>query len=89
MLFGKTIDRQLENRPQKIKFCTKCVVSNQRPRITFDEKGVCSACQYAYEKHHKIDWAEREKMLIDLLVKFIHFLVLNYLFSVIRSRSRW
>lgn len=67
MLFDKTLDKQLAKRPQEVKFCKRCVVSNQRPRITFDENGVCSACHYAYQKHHVIDWAEREKMLIDLL----------------------
>ncbi len=70
MLFGgKTLDRQLAKRPKAVFFCKKCVVSNQRPRITFDKNGVCSACDYAYEKHHVIDWKEREKMLLDLLAK--------------------
>jgi N-acetyl sugar amidotransferase len=69
MLFGKTLDRQLEKRPQEIIFCKKCVVSNQRPRIILDENGVCSACNYAYEKHHVIDWDEREKMLLELLAR--------------------
>lgn len=67
MLFGKTLDRQLEKRPGKVRFCTKCVVSNQRPRITFDSEGVCSACRYAHEKHREIDWKEREARLIGLL----------------------
>lgn len=70
MLFGKTLDRQLEKLPKEIKFCKKCVVSNQRPRITFNEEGVCSACQYAYEKHNIIDWDEREKKLKDLLDRY-------------------
>ncbi|MCF7907799.1 MAG: N-acetyl sugar amidotransferase [Candidatus Omnitrophica bacterium] len=70
MLFpGKTLDRQLAKSPKEVKYCTKCVVSNQRPRITFDENGVCSACNYAYLKHNKIDWAKREKMLLELLDK--------------------
>lgn len=70
MLFNKTLDKQLEKRPKEVKFCNKCVVSNQRPRITFDENGVCSACNYAYLKHNVIDWKEREKMLLDLLNKY-------------------
>lgn len=70
MLFGKTLDKQLEKRPKEVKFCKKCVVSNQRPRITFDENGVCSACWYAHQKHNVIDWNEREKMLVDLLDKY-------------------
>ena len=28
------------NLPEKVHFCKKCVISNQRPRITFDEKGI-------------------------------------------------
>lgn len=67
MLFGKTLDRQLGKGPAEVKFCRKCVVSNQRPRITLDEDGTCSACRYAYKKHHVIDWDEREKMLVELL----------------------
>ncbi|HOW27026.1 MAG TPA: N-acetyl sugar amidotransferase [Elusimicrobiota bacterium] len=71
LLFGgKTLDKQLEHRPEHVTYCTKCVVSNQRPRITFDDKGVCSACHYAHEKHNVIDWNEREKMLVDLLDRY-------------------
>ena len=70
MLLHKTLDRQLANRPQEVKYCTKCVVSNQRPRIIFDENGVCSACQYAHLKHHVIDWRQREEMLVELLARY-------------------
>jgi N-acetyl sugar amidotransferase len=52
--------------PSYIAFCNKCTISNQRPRITFDEKGVCSACNYAEYKRSKIDWHQRETELIDL-----------------------
>lgn len=57
------------NLPTEVKFCKKCTVSNQRPRITFDEHGVCSACNYAEYKRNKIDWSIREKELIDLCNK--------------------
>lgn len=56
--------------PPEVKFCKKCTVSNQRPRITFDENGVCSACNYAEYKRQKVDWAEREKELIDLCNRY-------------------
>ncbi len=65
----KSLDKQLLENPKIVKFCTRCVVSNQRPRITFDANGVCSACHYAYRKHHIIDWEQREKELIKLLDK--------------------
>lgn len=68
-LLADKLDKQLADQPKDVKYCKKCVVSNQRPRIQFDEDGVCSACRYAEQKKHEIDWAEREKMLWDLCNK--------------------
>lgn len=48
-----------------IEFCRRCVISTQRPRITFDEQGVCSACRFA-EKKRKIDWNARDVELRSL-----------------------
>src|SRR4051812_4972992 len=64
------LDRQLPAIPREVRYCTSCVISNQRPRITFDERGVCSACRYSYEKHHVIDWGDRERQLMELLDKY-------------------
>lgn len=55
--------------PDTIRFCKKCTVSNQRPRISFDENGICSACNFAEFKRHKIDWHQREKELVELCDK--------------------
>lgn len=70
--------------PEEVKFCRKCVISNQRPNsavefkhtsktkketIHFDENDICSACRIAEEKK-KIDWEEREKELIDLCNRY-------------------
>jgi N-acetyl sugar amidotransferase len=55
------------NLPSEVSYCTKCTISNQRPRITFDEKGVCSACNYAEFKKNSINWTDREKELVILL----------------------
>ena len=67
-----------------IKFCIKCVESNQRflgsvthedrkgkyqQRTLFNENQVCSACSY-YEYKKNIDWKEREKELKDLLDQY-------------------
>ena len=54
------------NLPLDVRFCKKCTISNQRPRITFDDKGVCSACNYAEYKRTRVDWKERERELRDL-----------------------
>ncbi len=71
--------------PSEVKFCKKCVISNQRPSSTvefkssskdkkevidFDEEGVCSACRYHETKEADIDWTEREKTLLKLCDKY-------------------
>jgi N-acetyl sugar amidotransferase len=56
--------------PLTVRYCTKCVVSNQRPRITFDADGVCNACRFSERKHTKIDWAVRDKELRSLCDRF-------------------
>lgn len=69
--------------PPEVKFCVRCVLSNQRPNsavefshtikskkttIHFDEKGVCDACR-VIENKKSINWQEREKELIKLCDK--------------------
>lgn len=71
--------------PEKVQFCKKCVISNQRPSstiefkseqgenkkvINFDENGICSACVYHEEKERGINWHERENKLAELLSRF-------------------
>jgi N-acetyl sugar amidotransferase len=60
---------ELYNLPPEVKFCKTCTVSNQRPRITFDENGICSACNFASMKRNSIDWTLREKELQELCNK--------------------
>jgi N-acetyl sugar amidotransferase len=70
--------------PEKVVFCNRCVMSNQRPasypefkhtrdRITptlrIDEEGVCDACRYAVKKE-QIDWSAREAELHKLLDQY-------------------
>lgn len=71
--------------PNEVKFCKKCVISNQRPSstvefrnekgekkqvINFNDEGVCSACVYHEEKETGIDWIARDQQLVELLAKF-------------------
>lgn len=66
--------------PETVRFCSKCVISNQRPNstiefkhsrqslkqtIAFDSDGVCDACRVA-ESKEQIDWASREHELREL-----------------------
>jgi N-acetyl sugar amidotransferase len=67
--------------PIEVKFCNKCVMSNQRPASTvefkhtkdskkttlnFDRDGVCDACRHAEHKN-SINWEKREEELLKLL----------------------
>lgn len=49
-----------------VRFCTRCVMSNQRPRIAFNDEGVCFACLYADHKRSGIDWQARRDSLARL-----------------------
>lgn len=60
------LDKQMPDLPKEVVYCKNCVTSNQRPRIRFNEQGVCSACEYAHEKDHIIDWDARERELQEL-----------------------
>ena len=70
--------------PEEVIYCTRCVMSNQRPssypefhhtrgRITptlaIDEEGICDACRFAEQKAD-IDWGSREQELLVLLDRY-------------------
>lgn len=50
-----------------MKYCSKCLMPETRPRIEFDEHGVCNACTWTEEKKDKIDWTIRQKELANLV----------------------
>ena len=67
--------------PERVLFCKRCVISNQRPNstiefqnipgsvkstIAFDEDGICDACRFAEKKASEIDWSAREAELRNL-----------------------
>jgi N-acetyl sugar amidotransferase len=56
----------LYNLPEEVKFCARCTISNQRPRITFDDEGVCSACRFGERKRTQVDWDDRDRQLREL-----------------------
>ncbi len=78
-------DDQLEvyyGLPQKVEFCSECVMSNQKPNSCFEfehtiqskkasmkiqKDGVCDACHANHNKeNHHIDWKARERELREL-----------------------
>ena len=71
--------------PRDVAFCSRCVISNQRPNSTveykhtreskkttirFDDEGVCDACRFAERKRGGIDWADRQRELRGLCDRF-------------------
>ena len=71
--------------PREVKFCKKCVMSNQRPSsrsefrhdktsktvaIHFDDEGVCDACRYNERKAREIDWSRRRNELAELCDRY-------------------
>ena len=61
---------KLYNLPREIRYCKKCVISNQRPRIKFNNDGVCYPCLYWEKKQNEIDWDSRKKKFIKILDKY-------------------
>ena len=70
--------------PPEVKFCSNCVMSNQRPvseiefkhtiktkkrTLNFNEDDLCDACLNA-QKKEDIDWKNREEELLQLLDKY-------------------
>ena len=53
---------------QKIFWCKTCLAMSTRRRITFNEQGQCSACQWKLRKE-SLNWGTREKQLRELLDK--------------------
>lgn len=67
MVFKRSnLEQQVPNLPNKVQWCRSCLMSNQRPRIIFDENAICSGCINSKGKR-KINWHDREKELHRLL----------------------
>src|SRR4051812_33190077 len=49
-----------------VRYCTRCIMPDTRPRIGFDEHGVCNACRNAEEKE-LIDWDARRAEFLELI----------------------
>jgi N-acetyl sugar amidotransferase len=50
-------------------YCKKCVIPDTRPGISFNDKGICSACQ-AYENRALIDYNLRWRELENICAKY-------------------
>lgn len=81
----KTVTETFFGLPAEVRFCSRCVISNQRPSSTVefkhtrDEKkktisipddGVCDACRYHNVKDEGINWDQREEQLVALCDRY-------------------
>ena len=53
---------------KNIFWCKNCLNASTRPRITFDNRGICNACQWS-EKKKKINWKKRQLFLKNYFKK--------------------
>lgn len=51
-----------------MRFCSKCLIPDSRPAVTFDDEGVCYACR-SFAKRGEIDWDTRKQDFIALVEK--------------------
>lgn len=70
-LINKKINiTKMYNLPRDVFYCKKCVISNQRPRIKFNDAGICYPCLYWDKKNKEIDWDFRKKKFLKILEKY-------------------
>lgn len=86
--FGMTENNQLNTNyyglPEEVKFCKRCVISNQHPNSTQEflhnkeskketikfRGGICDACLACEKKEKEIDWKQRERELKELCDRY-------------------
>lgn len=50
-------------------YCTRCLLPNTKPDLSFNQEGVCNACEN-YENRETIDWSQREKDFHEIINHF-------------------
>ena len=59
----------IQNPSLIMKYCSKCLMPDTRPGLTFNQEGVCAAC-INFEKQKSTDWNKRWNELEQLCDKF-------------------
>jgi N-acetyl sugar amidotransferase len=85
--FNESVEKPeaLYGLPKDVAFCSRCVISNQRPNsavefehthnsdkstIFFDKDNICDACHIAEAKRSTVDWQQREVQLRELCDRY-------------------
>lgn len=53
----------------EVRYCSACLMPDTRPRIVFDDEGVCNACRNA-ETKEQIDWDARRAEFLDYVARY-------------------
>lgn len=53
-------------RGRTVRYCSRCIMPDTRPRIVFDDEGVCNACRNT-ERKERIDWDARRAEFLSLV----------------------
>ena len=51
-----------------LNYCNRCLFPETKPDLSFDDLGICSACQAAEQKYKNIDWS-KEKLNLRKFLK--------------------
>ncbi len=53
----------------EVHYCSRCILPSTKPDLSFDENGLCHACQN-YDNRPAIDWDIRDRELKEILNKY-------------------
>tara|TARA_B100001057_G_scaffold490967_1_gene580246 strand:+ start:3829 stop:4977 length:1149 start_codon:yes stop_codon:yes gene_type:complete len=53
-----------------LSYCKKCVFPISKPDLSFNEKGICSACSSAKKKYSGIDWLNQKEKFENIINKY-------------------
>jgi N-acetyl sugar amidotransferase len=51
-----------------MRWCTRCVLPDTRPNLSFDDEGVCDACRH-HEQRADVDWPQRQETFAALVAR--------------------
>lgn len=52
-----------------VQYCSKCILPSTKPDLSFDENGLCHACQN-FDDRTNIDWSKRKEELLEILERY-------------------
>ena len=59
-------EKQIISLPKNVQWCTKCTISNQRPRIQFNSNGIYQPACLNKDYKKTIDWDKRKRRIIKI-----------------------